>query len=275
MALGIVTDRFSFRYPGAQKDSLTAISLSIPPKSRCAILGPTSAGKTTFLHALAGSLGSHYPHGSSAGVITIGDVAHTPLPAQILFPTVSFLLQDPHVQMSGIYETVSEELHFSLSNAGIPIRLHEEHLDWVARIMNIHHLLHRNTSTLSGGELQRAALATVLVVRPQVLLFDEPTTSLDIPSQHNLARVMRAISSETTILFTDTSLDLAFLAADHFCVLHKSSLLFFGDRAAFLRELERFSDILPCHNWTAISRSIITHRDNRNGMRFARLLRLP
>ena len=273
MAFRIVTDRFSFRYPGRQENSLSNISLNIPPKSCCAILGPTSAGKTTFLHALAGSLGSHYPHGSAFGAMTLGDATYTPLPAQILFPSVSFLLHDPHVQMSGLCETVSEELHFSLSNAGLPLYLRAEHFDWVCNHLSLYPLLERNPATLSGGELQRVALATVLIVRPQVLLLDEPATSLDIPSQHNLARVMRAISSEATILFTDTSIDLAFLAADYFGVLHKGSLLFFGDRATFLHELERFADILPCQDWITISRLIITHRNSRNGKRFASLLK--
>jgi energy-coupling factor transporter ATP-binding protein EcfA2 len=249
--MAVKINEFSFCYPGSKNYALASVSFQIS-SGCCAVLGPTSSGKSTLLHVLAGVAGMHAPNNSAQGSMTIEEHYYSPLPRKILFPAVSLLLQDPSVQMSGFCEPVLEELHFSLTNAGFLPHHFGRHVDWVSHYLAIEHLLRRDVATLSGGELQRVAIATALVVRPRLLLLDEPATSLDQKSQFDLCRLIRSIAKETIVIFTDTSIDLAIRAADLIVVLDNGSVRFSGDRGSFLQSLAGFSDILPCREWESI-----------------------
>lgn len=246
--MALVIQNFSFRYPQQQNYALQSLSFSVPGGC-CAVLGPTSAGKSTLLHVLAGAAGAHSPHAHAEGSITIAGATYAPMPEAILFPTVTLLLQDPAVQMSGFCETALEELQFSLSNAGVTPQQQQKRIEDVARQVHITPLLHRSVATLSGGELQRIAVATALVVQPRVLLLDEPVSALDEQSRSALSRLLRSLAPQSVVLFTDTGLDFAIATADYFLILDGGRTRFFGDRRSFFHNLHQFADVLPCDEW--------------------------
>ncbi|MEK6754602.1 MAG: ABC transporter ATP-binding protein [Bacteroidota bacterium] len=252
MAAGVLTDRFSFQYSPEASRSLAEISLNIPAGTCCAILGPTGAGKTTLLHAIAGVLGRHHPDAISDGSIAVGGKTFAPLPKRILFPSIVLALQDPYVQISGVRETVYDEVFFTLENLGASPEEGKGRIPSLLKELGIDHLAARKPTTLSGGETQRVALATILVARPEILLLDEPTTALDVTAKERLQRILKSLKQKATVIFTDTHVDFALSVADQIVVLHKGTLLFSGTPKEFVGQMYRFESVVPIRGWMKV-----------------------
>jgi energy-coupling factor transporter ATP-binding protein EcfA2 len=249
MAARILIDRFSFRYGPDLPSALAEVSLDIAPGSCCAIFGPTGAGKTTLLHALVGILGRHHPDSINAGTIRVGERTFTPLPQEILFPRVGLVLQDPYVQLSGVRDTVSDEVLFTLENLGIASEVAQPRVAALLHELGIDHLATRQPSTLSGGETQRLALATMLIAAPEVLLLDEPTSALDTSAVERLRQIIESLHSRTTVIITDTQIDFSLPLADHIVVLDAGNLRFDGKPSDFTSRMNEFGDVLPVRGW--------------------------
>lgn len=261
MALPVTINQFSYRYEQESQTVLRDISVSIPAGSCCALLGPTGAGKTTLLYAIAGVLGHHHSPGVSSGSITIGKQSYTPLPKTILFPQVGLTLQDPSLQISGVRESVFTEIAFTLENLGVPEADQTSRIQSLLEQLGIAHLAERKPTTLSGGEVQRVALATIIVARPDVLLLDEPTTALDYNAQSRLQNIIKSIQRNTTIVFSDTRIDFALDVADIFVVIDNGSVRFVGNRKEFLTKIDSFRSILPVEGWSNVIGLLNEHRN--------------
>jgi len=223
--------------------------MEIPGGTCCAILGPTGAGKTSLLHCLSGIMRRHHPGAVSSGHLQIGERSFDELPAQILFPTVGLTLQDPHVQISGVRDTVFGEVLFTLENTGTVPENPTDVILPLLRNLGIDLLADRKPTSLSGGETQRVALATILIAQPPVLLLDEPATALDMAAQQKLRGILRSMKGKTTIVVTDTQLDFALGVCDQIVVLKEGAILFDGRPAAFLRRMQDFATALPLESW--------------------------
>jgi energy-coupling factor transport system ATP-binding protein len=252
MAARVLIDRFSFRYASDLPDALSELSLDIPPGSCCALIGPTGAGKSTLLHALVGILGRHHPASTHGGSIHIGEQVFTPLPRDVLFPQVGLVLQDPYIQLSGVRDTVLGELLFTLENLGTVDHSAELRIARLLAELGIEHLAPRHPSTLSGGETQRVALATMLIAAPEVLLLDEPTSALDTAAIQRLRQIIKSLQGRTTVIFTDTDVEFALSVADQVVVLHGGGLLFSGKPRDLILRLDEFEDMLPVLGWKEI-----------------------
>lgn len=256
MVDSIVFDRFVYRYPGSSEVALDNVSFSIPRGTICAVLGPSQAGKTTLLYALAGVLGSHYATGSAEGRISIDTKDFDGLPPKILFPDVSLVLQESAIQITGFRSTVHEEIAFTLQNLLIPESDQPGRIDDVAKNLAISHLLGRNPRELSGGELHRVAIAGILVAQPTILLLDEPARSLDSNSISLLTTTLRNFRHKQTTILTDCEIELPLQLADQYVVLDRGKVLFDGPRDNFMQSLDRFQGLLPVHEWLEIRQEI-------------------
>lgn len=258
MAPTITTKGFSFRYSASAQNALSNLTTNIPAGVCCAVLGPTGSGKTTFLHALSGILGKHHSQAIASGAIGIGENIYKPLPKNILFPVVGLALQDPYIQISGIRSTVFEEIAFTLENVGEPIVEAEQKINSILHVLGIRHLSHRKPAELSGGELQRVALATILVAQPKVLLLDEPTNALDTVARAKLKTILRSLKGQTTIIVSDTSLDFSLGLADMFIVLSDGKIVFEGIQRRLLNRLSDFAGLIPIKSWSQIVHHLTT-----------------
>ncbi|MGH2568869.1 MAG: energy-coupling factor ABC transporter ATP-binding protein [Bacteroidota bacterium] len=257
MSAAITLRQFSFRYASQQTWALSNISFILPERACCAVLGVTSAGKSTLLQSISGLLGKHHRDASVEGEITIhGEEKATGIPTDILFPTVGLLLQDPFVMLTGIHETVQEEIAFTLLNLGVSQHEIESKVQNALRSLHIEKLAQRHPLQLSGGEVQRVALATVLVAEPKILLLDEPRNSLDCTGLDTLVSIMRNLKERQTIIFADYQVDLAFSVADYILVLHEGKGLFFGEKASFVKQYDEFSELLFPDPWGAVLEKI-------------------
>jgi energy-coupling factor transport system ATP-binding protein len=149
--------------------AVSGVALTIDPGERVLLLGASGAGKTTLLHALAGVLGSA-DEGESAGSLTI-DGTH-PRPG-----IAGLVMQDPDAQT--ILARVGDDVAFGLENLAVPRDEIWPRVRTALADVGLDLPLDRSTERLSGGERQRLALAGALVMRPGLLLLDEPTANLD------------------------------------------------------------------------------------------------
>lgn len=245
----LIIQRLSFRYAGVTRPALSEISLSLPPKTVCAVLGPASSGKSTLFQALAGIAGKHYPAAEITGQLSIDGSPLEEIPREILFPTIGLVMQEPQVMLSGMYETVEQEIAFTLHNLGYPPAEIENRVQEILTTLHLQHLATRHPQRLSGGELQRVAMATILVAKPSVLLLDEPRNSLDCAGIDALVGILREYKQSSTILFSDYQIELALATADYILTIDGGKQLFFGPTAEFLRRIREFTSFLVTHDW--------------------------
>ena len=165
----------SFGYPGAAP-ALRDVSLDVEPGEVVALFGPSGSGKSTLLRALAG-LVPHFHGGRFSGRVEVaGCDTRTVRPAE-LAGTVATLFQDPEDQV--VFTRVEAEVAFGLENVGTPPTAIRPRVAAALDAVGAGALADRPVAELSGGELQRVCLASVLALEPRLLLLDEPTSQLD------------------------------------------------------------------------------------------------
>src|SRR3990170_247417 len=169
---------FSFTYAGTATPALRDVDLKVPKGQLCAIVGPNGAGKSTLCYALAGFV-PHFFRGELKGQVRVGDrnVPDTPLPE--LSGEIGLVFQNPFNQITGARFTVLEEVAFGLENLGVPRAEILDRANEALRLTGLGSLGDRSPYALSGGQQQRLAIASMLAMRPRLLVLDEPTSQLD------------------------------------------------------------------------------------------------
>ncbi len=189
------------RYPTGAGNVLDGIDLDMAPGERVALLGPNGSGKTTFALHLNGLLPLQ------AGTISIYD---TPLDDETL-PAIrrrlGFVFQDPDDQL--FMPTVRDDVAFGPANLGIPRPEIDAAVQAALAAVDAAHLADRHPHHLSGGEKRRAAIATVLAMRPDILVLDEPTSGLDPVGRRELAELLTSIDATQLIITHDLPFALA------------------------------------------------------------------
>jgi len=172
----VVISDLSVRYPDRDSDALVGFSETIAEGEVVAIAGPSGCGKTTLCRALAGFVPSMIPATVSGDVLLGGDSLRGVAP-EMLATRVGLVQQDPDAQICTL--SAWQEVAFGPENLCLPAAEVRARVDRCLAELGIAHLRDRVTTTLSGGEKQRLAIASILAMEPRVLLFDEPTANLD------------------------------------------------------------------------------------------------
>lgn len=216
----------TYFYPRASSPALSELSLQVPAGQFCAVIGANGSGKSTLCSALAGFV-PHFYRGNLTGHIEVAgiDVAGSSL-AQ-LAGTVGLVFSNPFNQITGARFTVREEVAFGLENMGIPLAEMGPRIDEVLRFARLTDLADQSPYALSGGQQQRLAIASVLVMRPKVLVLDEPTSQLDPIGSKDVFAVLRdlAATDEATVFLAEQKLEWVATFADRVLVLHEGKLV--------------------------------------------------
>lgn len=190
MTSAILATGVAYRYPEAAERALDGVDLDLRPGQAVLVTGPSGGGKSTLLRALCG-LVPHLHGGRFAGrVVVDGLDTRTTAPAATC-RRAAILLQQPehHVLHGGVRRDVA----FGLGPAGVPVHEHPLRVERALAAVGGRDLADRRTTELSGGELQRVALAGLLALEPAALLLDEPTAQLDDPGCALLADAIEAL----------------------------------------------------------------------------------
>ena len=231
-------ERFSYRYPEAAAPALDAISLEVRPGSFTVLAGESGSGKSTLLRALSG-LVPHFHGGEASGSLAVAGLSVREHGPSDLAAACGTVFQDPESQV--VMSGVRAEVSLPLEHRGEPAASVARAVEEVALVLGIAHLLDRRADTLSGGELQRVALAAALVHRPPLLLLDEPTSQLDPVAGDELVWFLRRLNEEwgTAVVMAEHRLERCLAAADRVVAMDGGRVACDAEPAAFLDWAER------------------------------------
>lgn len=222
-----ITD-LSYRYPTAEEEVLRHVSLTIKKGELCAIVGANGSGKTTLCNAIRGFVPKFYKGEISGEVLVNGkDVQKEDIGSTAL--EVGFVFQNPFTQISGIADTVYEELAFGLENMGIDPTEINERIEKMMKLTKIEEFRDRDPYQLSGGQQQRVALASILVMRQDILVIDEPTSQLDPQSTDDVFEMIQLMKNMgKTVVLVEHKMEQIAEYADHVVVMDKGKIVLEG-----------------------------------------------
>ena len=233
VAPALAIESLTYAYPDADAPALRDVSLELATGELVLLAGRSACGKSTMLRAACG-LVPHFHGGEIEGHVEVAGIDALASGPGELAAAVGYVAQDPETQV--VSTTVAAEIELPLEMRGDPPDARARAVEEVALALAIPHLLGRAVDTLSGGELQRVALAAALVTRPRLVLLDEPTSQLDPVAGDELVWLLRRLNEEwgVTILLAEHRLERCLAAADRVVAMDCGVVAFDGRPRDFL-----------------------------------------
>lgn len=247
----------TYAYPGTSKPAVRDLSLEIPDGQFCAVIGPNGAGKSTFAYLIAGFI-PHFYHGELEGAVQVSGKATATTPLSDLIRGVGLIQQNPFNQISGTKVTVREEIAFGLENLGVPRPEMVERVAAAMELVGVGDLAERSPLALSGGQMQRVAIASILVMQPPVLVLDEPTAQLDpVGSKEVFATIHKlAAGQKTTVIMIEHKLEWVAAFSDRVLALMDGELLADGSPEEVLTDEALWRKGMGQTRYTLAARSL-------------------
>ncbi|MDQ0340117.1 cobalt/nickel transport system ATP-binding protein [Caldalkalibacillus uzonensis] len=212
----------SFIYPDNTK-AISDITCSFSQK-KIAILGANGSGKSTLLQHLNGI---HVPQ---SGTVKIAGEPITKQTAPIIREKVGLVFDQPDQQLFA--PTVFEDVAFGPRNKGLPEEEVMQIVEQILEVLGISHLKEKAPYDLSLGQKKKVAIAGVLAMEPELLLFDEPFSGLDPRALTDILQLLDQLTaSGHMIILTTHDVDFAYSWAEECCILKGGKLLYQGDTA--------------------------------------------
>lgn len=221
-------DHFSYRYRKQGNPILSDITLSVNEGEITAVVGKSGSGKTTFASVLSGVI---------PGVVSSGVMEGRAEKTKDVF--IGLVTQSPESQLFGY--TVEDAIAFGLENQNVPRKDIEQRLSSVLDLLHISHLRHRVVERLSGGQKQAVCIASVLIMEPDLLVLDEPVSSLD-PKGKALVQdiLLRLREAGQSVIILDQFIDWCASCVDRVIGMEEGKLIFEGDLLSFLKDQELY-----------------------------------
>ena len=233
----IETANLTYTYPGGTKQSISDVSVKIEKGEFALITGPSGCGKTTLCRCFNGLI-PHFYQGEMKGQITVAGLNVSEHPTYELAQHVGLVFQNPENQLFAL--SVEKDVAFGLENFGVPREEMRKNVDWALQLTGINDLRERAPHELSGGQQQRVAIASVLAMKPQVIVLDEPTSFLDPLTARRIFEVIHDLNRNLgiTVVLVEHRLDLTAKYADHIIVMDQGKVLLDGDPHEILKSEE-------------------------------------
>ena len=231
----IRVEGLSFRYYGSDQYALRDVNLVVKKGELIVLAGRSGCGKTSLLRCLNGLIPNFY-EGEMSGRVLVDGMDTRNTPTHVLSQVAGMVFQNPDNQLFAL--SVEADVAFPLENLGLPREEILERIEWALRILGIEDLRYRSPFELSGGQKQKVAIASVLAMRPKILLLDEPTSSLDPASAKNLIDSIVELNRREglTIIISEHRLDLILPYADRLIVMDRGRIVRDGDPRAILKD---------------------------------------
>lgn len=232
----------TYAYPG-HAPVLHEINLRVLKGEMLGIIGPNGAGKSTLCKALNG-LVPHFYGGTYGGTVSAAGMNTMEHTVADLSLKVGLVFQEPTNQFSGVSTRVDEEVAFGMSMMGFQREEMFSRIRDSLRQVGLEGLEERSPFELSGGQQQRLAIATVLAVRPEIIVMDEPTAQLDPVGKTEVLETMRALNKQGyTIIVAEHEIEELATFADRVITLHDGRVVLEGSTRGVLTQIARLKKI--------------------------------
>ncbi|HIP89489.1 MAG TPA: ATP-binding cassette domain-containing protein [Thermococcus paralvinellae] len=227
----------SFRYPRAKEYSLKNINLKVRKGEFLGILGASGSGKSTLCLTFNGII-PHSIKGEFKGDVYVKGYNTRDTSVARLSTIVGLVMQNPDSQLFNM--TVEEEIAFGLENLGLNTEEIKRRVRWALKITGLEGLENEFPPNLSGGQKQRLAIASVLAMKPEVLVLDEPTSQLDPLGKEQVLSLVTLLNKKQgiTIILVEHNTEYLLSFADRVIVLDKGEIILEGKPKHVFEEVE-------------------------------------
>lgn len=222
--------------------ALSEVSLNVSHGECVLITGPSGCGKSTLARVLSGLIPQSIP-GRVVGTVEVGEVNILEQPTAVVAQRVGTVFQNPSSQL--FHLRVEQEIAFGPHNLGLPAEEVNERLEWAIDAVGLQGLRHQRPANLSGGQKQQVAIAAALAMRPQVLVLDEPTASLDVPATRRVMTTLHSLRERfgMTVLLIEHRLAEVLHYVDRVVMLNEGRVLADGSPRQVLRDRKRLKQL--------------------------------
>lgn len=253
----------SFKYELQEEKTIKNLDLYVKQGEFVGIIGKNGSGKTTLCNIIRGII-PDFVQGTITGNIIIDNKGINDIERGEMAELVGFVFQNPFSQISGIKKTVFEEIAYGLENLGVPREEIRQRVTDVIKLLKIEDLQDKNPNELSGGQSQRVAIASIIVMNPKVLIFDEPTSQLDPLGTEEIFDILKLLKSQNkTIILVEHKIDLIAEYADRVVVMDDGEIIFNGETHEVLS-----NDKIEQHNVSMPIVSKLAYKLNEEKPRF-------
>ncbi|WP_286027518.1 ABC transporter ATP-binding protein [Bifidobacterium ruminantium] len=220
---------------GRPANSLKHVSFDIKSGSFVGIIGPTGAGKSTLCMALAGII-PNLADGTMSGLVEVNGMNTSRHSVSALSERVGYVQQDPESQL--FCASVEDEIAFPLENRGFAPDIIDRQIDIMLDLVGMTGYRKRVPTSLSGGQMQRVAIAAALAAEPDVLVLDEPTAALDPEGKQEVFDVLERIRQTRSMTVIMAEQDTEHIAhwADQVLFMVNGEVVRNSDASLFTRE---------------------------------------
>ncbi len=233
----------TYQYPLSDQKALNQVNFEIPPGTLTLVTGASGSGKSTLLRCING-LVPHFTGGVISGQVRVFGSNPIAEGVETIAKKVGFVFQEPESQF--VFDTVEDELAFSLENQGIPRNEMDRRIQEVLHMVNLSHLRHKNINEISGGEQQKVAIASALVAQPKVLILDEPTSQLDPRSADEVLKFILELKTRLnlTVLISEHRLERLLPFADLLMNMDTDQGVLFGEPQEILPKMVQVPPVI-------------------------------
>ena len=217
-------NNFYFRYKGNDEYALNNINLDIESNKFVLLAGETGSGKTSLIRCMNGLIPQFYA-GFYKGYAEISGKNTIETAISELSSEVGIVFQNPENQL--ITMNVEHEIAFGLENLGVPREIIRKKIKDVVEITEIESILDKAPFEISGGEQQRVAIASILVLEPKVVVLDEPTANLDPLFARKILTLLKKIQVEKklTVIISEHRMDLLLPLVDDIILMKEGEII--------------------------------------------------
>jgi len=223
----IEIENLTYTYPGGKTPSIDNISLKVNKGEFVLITGPSGCGKTTLCRCFNGLVPNFY-QGELKGEITVNGLKTSSKQTYELAKYVGLVFQNPENQLFAL--SIEKDVAFGLENLGVNRKDIRKRVDWALKQVGIYDLRERSPHEVSGGQQQRVAIASVLAMRPELIVLDEPTSFLDPLSAEKIFQVIHDLNTKLgiTVILVEHRLDLTARYANRIIIMDKGKICLDG-----------------------------------------------
>lgn len=225
-----------WKYSDTEDYALKNINLAVPENIFLGIVGPNESGKTTLVSCIKGIIPNSYTGIYKGNVRFFGkDIKDND--SRVIAENIGMVFSDPDAQFTSM--SVEEEIAFGLENIGIDEAEISKRIAWVGELTAIGDLLEKPPYDLSGGQKQRVAIASVIAMKPKIIILDEPTSMLDPKSKDDVFELLAVMKKELkiTVIVVEHNIEKIAELSDKVLLLNQGEIIQYEDTRKFFQDI--------------------------------------